>query len=380
MKISPGYTIFQLALFLCLPFCAVGAQNSPPISGQPDVLIFVNGEKLIGQVENATEDGVTFKSEMAGKISAPWSKIKELHSLSRFAVVEKGVKLRWGQPFPQVPLGKISVANGSLLLQPKPSAPPVAIPITDVENVVTAAEFQRAVLEHPSFFDDWKGSATAGASLVVATQNQRSYTSSISLVRAMPTESWLNPINRTEVSFNSAYGTLRQPGEPMVKTSILHGELQRDQYFRPSLFAFGDGAFDHNFAQGLDLQQTYGGGIGWTVLKTAIQDLDLKAAMTYMRQQFQVVESNQNLVGSAFSEAYNRKFVHRILLAQKAVVLPAWNNTNAYSASGSVDVTMPVYKNIGITVGVLDSFLNNPPPGFRKNSFTFTTGATYSIR
>ena len=31
-------------------------------------------------------------------------------------------------------------------------------------------------------------------------------------------------------------------------------------------------AYDHNYAQNLQLQQIYGGGIGWTFLKTEKQD------------------------------------------------------------------------------------------------------------
>lgn len=380
MKIPVKSRDFRLLVaLLFLSFGAADAQNTPSVSSQPDVLIFVNGEKLIGRIEQANSDAVTFKSQMAGKVKVPWSKIKELHSAERFAVLQKGLKLHWGQPFHNVPEGTLSVNNGSLQLRPMPSAPPMPVPSASVENIVTAAEFERAVLERPSFFSDWKGSATAGASLVVATQNERTYTSDIALTRAVPTEDWLNPSNRTEISFNSAYGTLRQPGEPTVETSILHGEAQRDEYFTPSVFTFADAAFDHNFAQGLDLQQSYGGGVGWTAIKTAVEELDIKAAMTYMRQQFQVAEANQNLAGSTFSEAFSRKFLHGMLLKEKAAVLPAWNNTSAYSALGNIDLTMPVYKNAGITVGIVDNFLNNPPAGFKKNSFTFTTGATYTI-
>lgn len=365
---------------LFLSLCAVDAQIPPTVSSQPDVLVFVDGEKLIGEIKKATSEEVTFKSRMAGEVTVKWDKIKELRPGRPFAVVEKGVKLHWGTPFPNVPQGTLSVENGKVRVQPAPPAPASHIPVVGVQNLVSVAEFERAVHEHPNFFTDWTGSASIGASLVVATQNERTYTSNVALVRSEPTEDWLNPSNKTEISFNSAYGTLRQPGQPTVETSILHGEAQRDEYFAASLFGFGDAAFDHNFAQGLDLQQTYGGGIGWTAIKTPIEELDLKAAMTYMRQQFQVAEANQNLVGSTFSEAFSRKFAHSILLKEKAAVLPAWNNTNAYSAAGSVDLTVPVYKEFGVTLGILDNFLNNPPAGFKKNSFTFTTGATYTIR
>jgi hypothetical protein len=51
-----------------------------------------------------------------------------------------------------------------------------------------------------------------------------------------------------------------------------------------------------------------------------------------------------------------------------------------YSAAFSTVLTLPVYKRLGASTGVIDSFLNDPPPGFRKNSFQFTLGATYSLR
>jgi hypothetical protein len=31
-------------------------------------------------------------------------------------------------------------------------------------------------------------------------------------------------------------------------------------------------------------------------------------------------------------------------------------------------------------IGSLDTFLNDPPPGFRKNSFQFTAGLTYALK
>jgi hypothetical protein len=61
-------------------------------------------------------------------------------------------------------------------------------------------------------------------------------------------------------------------------------------------------------------------------------------------------------------------------------VSPAWNNSSALLANGTVTFTMPLYKRFNFTTGVIDAFLNDPPPGFRKNSFQFTTGITYTLK
>jgi Protein of unknown function, DUF481 len=244
--------------------------------------------------------------------------------------------------------------------------------------VIDKATFEKS-LRRAGLFHAWKGSATAGVSLVLATQNDRSYTSAITLSRAIPTEPWMNPENRTALDFSSSYGELTQPGQPLTKTSIFHADAERDEYFSPHLYTFAQAAFDHNFSQGLNLQQTFGGGLGWTVVKGANEQFDLKAQLTYVNQQFDLGSQNQKLIGSVFSERYDHKFRYGIMLHEELSISPAWNNTSAYSANGNVLVDIPVSKHFSVALNTLDTFLNDPSPGFKKNSFQYTTGLTYAL-
>ncbi len=49
------------------------AQAATP---QPDTIVFTNGDQLTGTFERAVGDNVLFKSDMAGEITVPFSKIK----------------------------------------------------------------------------------------------------------------------------------------------------------------------------------------------------------------------------------------------------------------------------------------------------------------
>ena len=100
--------------------------------------------------------------------------------------------------------------------------------------------------------------------------------------------------------------------------------------------------------------------------------------MAYIEQQF-AIGPEQSLIGSVFAEHYNRKLKHGLTLEENAAVTPAWNNTSAYSAAFSTLLTMPVYKHLSGSTGIIDTFLNDPPPGFKKNSLQFTLGLTYVI-
>lgn len=344
---------------------------------QPDVLVFTDGERLIGHIVRSKGKSVTFKSDMAGEVTVDWSKIQELRSGSQFAVIPKDVRLRGAQDAAKAPQGSIAMTDQRITVTP-PSGPAQTVAVPDATNVVTEAAFQNA-LHHVSFFKAWKGTLAGGVSLIEATQDSRTLTTNISLVRAIPTEDWADARNRTIIDFSASTGKLTQPNTPSIKTSIYHADAERDEYFTPGFYGFGTLAYDHNFSQGLDLQQMYGGGAGYTLIKTAAATLDLKGSFDYIRQGFETSSLNKNLIASSFVEQYKRTMSHGIVLTEQLVFTPAWNNTSAYSALGSTGVTVPVFKRFNLVSNLSDAFLNDPPPGFKKNSFQFTTAVSYTL-
>ncbi len=342
------------------------------------MLIFTDGEKLIGHLESANGSSVVFKSDMAGEVTVDWKKIQELRSSQEFAAIRKDVKLRRHEDTASVPQGTVVMTNQQLEVQSAKGSPQT-IPVGDLGNVVDEADFQSA-FHQSSFAHGWNGGATAGVSLTEATQKDQSFTAAVNLVRAVPAVTWLDLRSRTIFDYNQAYGKLSSPGSPAVKTSLYHIDAEQDRFLSPKLFAFAGAAFDHSFSQGLRLQQTYGGGLGFVVFKKTNQELDVKGSADYIDQQFEISSLNKKLFGSIFGETYTRTFVHGILLNEQGGVTPAWNDTSAYSAFASAALTFPVYHRLGLTLGALDNFLNDPPPGFKKNSFQFTAGATYSFK
>ena len=360
---------------------AMGVYGQAPASSskrEPDVLVLKDGEKLIGQLQSATGSSVVFKSDALGELTVDWSKVGQLHSSKNFAAIPKGLPLRNKAEAAGVSHGTVSVTDQQLQVQ-GPKGTPQSVPVGGIANLVPEASYERA-FERSSFFHGWQGGMTAGVSLTEATQKNQTFTAAVNMVRSVPEENWLSLRRRTTFDYAQAYGKLTQPNTPEIKTSLYHIGLEQDWYLSPRLFAFGQAILDHNFSQGLQLQQTYGGGLGLVVIKGVNQELDFKASADYVDQRFDVSGRNQHLFGSIFGETYTRKFIRGILLNQQAGITPAWTNTDAYSAFASAALTFPVYRHFGLTLGALDTFLNNPPPDFKKNSFQFTLGATYSLQ
>jgi len=352
--------------------------TAPAIFAQ-DVMVFTDGERLMGKFVRSNGGSAIFKSAAIGEITVDWSKVKELQSSQAFAVIPKNVVLTRNADTSKIPRGKIAVADQKITVTPGTGQPQV-VAVADADHVIDQTSFENAVQHNPGFFSDFGGTVTAGASLVQATQDSRTFNVAINLVRTVPDVDWLRRRNRTIVNFSTTYGTLEQPNTPTVKTDIYHAGVERDEYFSAAFYGFGQAAFDHNFSQGLDLQQTYAVGIGWSVIKRPNESLDLKAGATYVRQSFTQMAANQNLEGSTFEEDFQRGFQRGIKFNQQLIILPAWNNTNAVTATGSASVTAPVYKRLNFTLGTIDNYLHDPPVGFRKNSFQATMGLTYSLR
>lgn len=362
---------------LLVPIAVVLRAQTP---AAPDVLIFTNGEKLVGHLVKAHGGSVTFKSDSIGEVTVDWKKVQELQTAEPFVAVGKDVKLDRKSDISKLPTGKVSMTDQKLTVTPA-TGTAQTVPVADTAHLVDQPGFEKAVRHNPGFFEDWTGAVTAGATIVAATQQSRTFTGAFNLVRAIPTENWIAARNRTLVDFSASDGLLKQPGSPSIKTDIIHADIERDEYIsEKNVFAFGRAAFDHNFSQGLDLQQNYGGGIGWTAIKRPDTTLDLKASITYTRQSFTNPASDHNLIGSVISQDYAHKFAKGVQFLEQVSITPSFNEPSAYSANATVGLNVPVYKRLAFSIQLLDSYLNDPPPGFKKNSFQLTTGLTYTFK
>jgi len=381
--------LFTIA-FLTFGLISFG-QDKPP-STPPDVLVLSNGDTLHGKFVMLVGGKVAFHSDPLGDLSIPWDKIKELHTEGKFAVLDKNVKLRGKKEANQIPVGPITVTDQAITVHTE-AAPVAPIPVKDAQYIVDKPTLDQQIFHRPSFLSGWNGGATAGTTLVRATQNQYTVAGSLGMVREVPALTWLDPRNRTSANFAGSYGKLTEPSyvaagvtvpATEIKTAIFHIDGERDEYFTPRIFGLGQIAFDHNFAQNLQLQQIYGGGLGWTAVKTEKQELDLKGTIQYEKQSFISAPSgsNKDLVGSTFSASY---LLHAKLFTytQNLAYIPAFNEPKAYSAAETNTFAFPAYKNLSFSLGTIDSYLNDPPvslPPTKRNSFQFTAGLTYSFK
>lgn len=360
----------------------------------PDILVFVNGDRLSGKLVRAVGSDVVFHSDIVGDLTVKWDKIKELHTQTRLAVLEGSVFSWHRQLSDGIPEGTLSVANQLITVHPI-SGPAIApIPLKRAPYIVDETTLKKQIAGHPGIFAGWNGALTAGATIVQASEDQYTFTGSVSLSRSTPTVTWLDTQTRSSLDFSGSFGKIIQPAyssdgvmtpASASKSSIYHADAERDGYFSPRFYVLAQTTFDHNFAQDLDLQQIYGGGIGWTAIKSPTEELDLKSTLQYEGQTFiaATADEDQNLIGSTLNGSWAAKLPYKVQFKQQVSWIPAYNNPYAYSAGETDSLTMPFLKKVAFSIGSNDSYLNDPPPASpptRRNSLEFTTGLSYAVK
>lgn len=359
-----------------------------------DVLTFTNGDHLTGTLVSESDGCVVFHGDMSGDIKVEWKKIKSLQTGGKYAVISPKEKLRVGRPAPQVPVGTLNVSSDEVSVSGT-GGEVKNVPIKEAAYVVNADDFQKAISREPGFTHGWVGGLTLGATLVESTQTSETLTGAINLVRTQPSVDWLQPRDKTIFDATATYGLVTQPfiagvqDASSAKTNILHGDIERDQYVTPRLYYLFDASADHNIGSGLQVQQTYGGGAGYSVIREKNRTLDVKGDIHYQKQEFYPAAdfpSGQtlNLIGASIAEIFMKKLPKGLVFNESGTVLPAFNTPagqpSAWSAQIIAGLLFPVYKNLGFTLGSQDNFVNNPPSGYKKNTFQFIAGVTYAFK
>jgi hypothetical protein len=377
------HSLFVLSLasgVLFQPAVTALAQAAKPA---PDVIVFTNGDQLTGTLERATADSFVFKSDVVGEVTVSADKIKELRAGGKFVALKKSEKITRTSKQP----GAVTYADNTVTVA-TPSGAPDIVPVKDLAYLIDSATYSKEATSNPGIWYGWNGTLSGGITLIESTQTGQNYNAAVSLVRLVPGVDFLPPRTRSTINVLETYGKIDQPFIPssppilasVTKTNIFHADAEHDKYFTPRFYGLVGASFDHNYSQGLNLQQIYGIGVGWTLIKTPVQQFDVKADIHYERQNFQPPTPNNDLVGSSFTELYHRNLPAKIIFTESGTFIPAWNDSNAYSAIFAAGLQLPTYKRFSLNINLLDNYLNQPAVGFKSNSLQFITGVLYTLK
>lgn len=375
------------------------ATVAKPDSAAPagkDTITLPSGNVLTGKVRHLEFGTLTFHSDELRTMTIPLAKVKTMRTTTAFAVASTTQNLTRKNVARQVSVGKIIIENGTLKVM-GPSGVVKEFPEKDLSFMLSKPAWKRELHNQSNFFYGWYGTITLGATVVNSTRStSHTYTGDVHLVRAIPTIAGLPAGSKTILNLSGTYGLARSPkivsggnviqGASESKTNILHGDLEHDKFFTAMVFGLVNSSADHNFGDGLQLQQSYGAGIGWGILRTPRNDLAARISLHYEQQQFYAGITSglgtptENLVGATVGETWKRKLPGNLKFNEDVMLSPAFNVVQAYSAAATARLTSPIYKNLNFSVRMNDNYLGDPPEGFLRNTYQLTAGVTYTLQ
>jgi hypothetical protein len=386
-----------LSILACL-FMAAGSQleaQAPKVANNPDTITLSNGDTLSGKIGKVTYGKMSFRDDVLGDLTIPVGKITSMHTNTRFAAGTTTEPLTKKNIAEEVAVGKVALENQKLTVQ-LPEGHVRSFPMADLSFMLDEPAYRRELHNEADFFYGWTGSVTLGATLVQATNSSQTYTGAVGFVRAIPTIAGLPAGSKTILNLSGTYGLAENPQiisggtvyqvASVTKTDILHGDLEYDKFFSSMVFGLVNGSADHNLGSGLQLQQAYGAGVGWAILRNPQDDLSVRAALQYEQQQFYdgiyngLGTPTDNLVGALLGETWNRNLPHNMKFKESVTLSPTFNLVNSYSGVASASFILPVYKRLNFSFTSTDNYLGDPPQGFLRNTFQFTTGITYTLK
>jgi hypothetical protein len=179
--------------------------------------------------------------------------------------------------------------------------------------------------------------------------------------------------------FDPVSRTVILPGA-FLKTYAMHAEFAQDYFLFPRFFVQGGAIFDHNYAQSLDLLQSYGGGLGYVLYRTDHSEFDLRAGVGFSKQQYDgFPKFDTSVIGSRFYQSYEHKFGNGMYFSEQGGMRPAWTDPRYLFGGGQLSFNMPVYHHLNLNVSSFDFWSRTPPPMLKKNIFQVALGVSYAF-
>jgi putative salt-induced outer membrane protein len=342
-----------------------------------DQVTLKNGDRLSGSI--VTGDGKTLllKSDFAGDVTIQWDAITAIESSDTvYLTLKDGTKLA----------GKITTVDGKFVVAtPAPTTVATVQPATKdtvvaVRNDAEQKAYDLAAerMAHPKFTYFWSGIFDTGLALTRGNSSTTTFTLASKAVRETPN-------NKLTLYGNYVFGSDSTTPPSQTTANALNAGVRGDLNISPRVYVFAIADYQTNELQHLDLRQSYGGGLGFHVIKTEKAIFDIYGGLTYERDAFGaygllgpplvfVPASSTNSLAAVVGEEFDVQFNKRTKFAERLSLYP--NITRAGDFRSQFDTSLVTQFKAWLSwqVTFSDSYINFPPPGLKANDLLLSTG------
>jgi hypothetical protein len=322
-----------------------------------DVLVMRNGDRLTCEIKSLDSNTLSISLDYAaGTISINWGKVDHIESEQLFLVkTENGL-----------------VYSGSLSTPASPGARPTKIEVLEASTGKVELDRTHVIHMEETDLSFWRRfSGQIGLSSIYNKGNQ-SVQYDLAADAAYPRERW-----SAAVSYNSSFSS--NTGSSSVTRNESELSAQRLLHWKNWYYA-GLADFLQSSEQGIQLQSTFGGGIGRYLKNTNNTIISVYGGVAW-----QNVAYHQHLVPTANQQITSTLIVGEMKLFRfdktnlnlTALVLPALSNPGRVHTTLNAVYHIKLWGNFTWNFSFYGNWDNQPLPGFSGSDYGSSSGITY---
>lgn len=323
-----------------------------------DVLVMKNGDRITCAVKGL-DGGVLYVDVdyLDGTASINWSKVARVESKQLFLVItEDG-----------------SLYTGTLSTPQTAAGQPVKIQITapDHEAVIEASQVVRMTATSEKFWQQFDGEIGLG---VIYSKGNQSTQYSLSAATEYVRERW-GARAGYDSSLSSSTGVTAS-ARNFVYLSAYH-RLPWNHWFYSGLASFLQSS-----EQGIDLQSTFGGGVGRYLTRTNFASVEVVGGAAWQNTSYTrsiVPPGGQNVTAALiYAEAKLFRFSKTNLVAT-AALLPALSDPGRVRFNTNATYYVKLFGDLKWNISFYGNWDTRPPPGLSGSDYGTSSGINWTF-
>jgi putative salt-induced outer membrane protein YdiY len=322
-----------------------------------DQIVLKNGDRLTGTITKSDDKTLLIKTDYAGDVTVQWPAVQQLTSTQPLHVVLQGGK---------TVSGPVGIEDGNLEIATASGAPvkAAASEVTSMRDNQEQAAYEKSL--HPTLFHGWTVGAAVGFGLTAGNSETQNLALAFNADRPTKTD-------EIKMYATSAYATNNAPGAtPSVTANTIQAGARYSHNLTSRTFAYGEGDFQTDALQTLDLRSIFTGGLGIHVIKSAKTTFDLQAGGGYTHEKYDAYSDSFAVL--SVGELLTQKLGLGTVITESANYLPDMSDTSQYQANFSLGTVTKISKWLGWQNSFGDIYVTNPPVDTKRNDLVLTTG------
>ena len=324
-----------------------------------DVLVMRNGDRLTCEIKSLAADTLSISLDYAaGTISINWGKVDHIESRQLFLVkTQDGL-----------------VYSGSLSTPATSGARPTKIEVLEVSNTkieVPKSDVIRMTETDLSFWRRFNGQLGMNS---IYNKGNQSFQYGLTADAVYPRERW-----SAAVAYSSSFSS--NSGSSSVTRNESQITAQRLLRWNNWYYA-GLADFLQSSEQGIQLQSTFGGGIGRYFKNTNNTIITFYGGIAWQDIAYrqQLVPSNNQQVTSALIVGKVSLFrFDKTNLELVGTVLPALSDPGRIHTNLNASYYIKLWSKFTWNISFYGNWDNQPPPGFSSSDYGTSSGITYKF-